>query len=134
MKRKTFVLLSILIAAVACGTAGIKRKVKGLDDAVSDYNVSLRWSMLDKIEGYHRGKNGEKKPLDRSTMATVRITGYTILQQAINEDVTEAVIKGEVEYYTTDTGTLKKHPFTHVWWYSDEEKRWYNGSDYLQLK
>ena len=134
MNRKTYVLLMILLAAVACGTTSVKTKVKSLDDAISDYNVSLRWSVLDKVESYHRGKNGEKKPLDRASMATVRITGYTILEQTINAEVNEAVIKGEVDYYTTNTGTLKKHPFTHLWWYSDVEERWYNGSDYLQIQ
>ena len=134
MKKNSYVLLLTLMAAVACGTTGIKSKMKSLDDAITDYNVSLRWSMLDKIEACHVGKNGQKKPLDRSTMATVRITGSTILEQTVNETATEAVVKGEIDYYTTNTGTLKKHPYTDVWWYSDAAKRWFNDSDYLQFK
>ena len=44
------------------------------------------------------------------------------------------LVKGEIDYYTTNTGTLKKHPYTDVWWYSDAAKRWFNDSDYLQFK
>ncbi|MBF8268983.1 MAG: hypothetical protein HW386_692 [Gammaproteobacteria bacterium] len=134
MKNNIYFLSLILITAVACGTANIKNKVKSLDDAVTDYNVSLRWSMLDNVEAYHLRNNGEKIPLDRSAMSTIRITGCTVLEQSVNEDVSEAVIKGEIDYYTTNTGTLKNVPFTHIWWYSDMAKRWYNGSDYPQFK
>jgi hypothetical protein len=131
---KVYALVIFLVAACACSAPGVKRKVISLDEAITDYNNSLRWSMLEKIDAYHLSRNGEKKSLDRAAMERVRVTGYTILEQTVNTDVTEAVVKGEIAYYTTDSGTLKKFPFTNVWWYSDEERRWYNGSDYPQFK
>lgn len=134
MNKQYFILLLISVFLVACNDSNIKKRVVNLDDSITDYNVSLRWSMFKKIEDYHKGRDGEKQRMDRSVMDTIRITGYKILEQTINEDVTEAVVQGEVEYYTTNTGTLKKHTFTHIWWYDPELKRWFNGSDYLKLK
>lgn len=134
MNKQYFILLLISIFLVACNSSSIKKKVANLDDAITDYNVSLRWSMLNKIESYHKNRDGEKQRMDRSTMEKIRITGYNILEQTLNEDATEAVVKGEVDFYSTDTGTLKKHSFTHIWWYDPELKRWFNESGYLELK
>ena len=134
MKIRILAGLWLLTAAVACGTTGIKSKMRSLDDAITDYHVSLRWSMLDKIEAYHQGRNGERKPLDRSSLNRVRITGYTIIDRNANPEATEAVVKGEVDFYTTDSGTLRKHAFTENWWYSEAAKRWFISSDYLTIK
>jgi hypothetical protein len=118
----------------ACGSTGIKTKVSSLDAVISDYNVSLRWSMLERIEAYHQGKNGDKKTVDRAALKNIRVTGCTVLEKTLNAEATEALVRGEIDYYTTDTGTLRKFPFTHVWWWSDELKRWFNGSDTPDFK
>ena len=94
----------------------------------------MRWAMLDRIEAHHLGKNGEKKPMDRSTMDEIRVTSCNVQDKILNDDVTEAVVKGEIDYYRTDSGTLKKYTFSQNWWYNEKLKRWFIDSEYPTFK
>lgn len=134
MNIRNGILITMLVLLVACNGTSVKRRVRILDESITDYNVGLRWSMLNKIEEYHMHKDGEKPKMDREAMEDIRVTGYNIQDQVINDDVTEAVIKGEVDYYKTNSGTVKKLSFTHNWWFDEEKKRWFNESDFLELK
>ena len=134
MIKRSFIFVLALIFLSACVSTGIKRKTSILDDELTDYTVSLRWSMLDTIESYHKNKNGETKPLDRSAMRDIRVTNVDLQEKSLNGDVTEAVIKGEVDYYRVDSGALKKLSVTQNWWYDDKEKRWFIDSDYIKFK
>ncbi len=133
-KFKLPVLLSLLFILVACNGTSVKRRTSSLEDSITDYNVSLRWSMFARIESHHMMRNGDLIPLDRKKLENVRVTGYEILQIIFNEDHSEAVVQGEINYYTTSSGMLKTLEFNHVWWYNEDLKRWFNTSDYLDLK
>ena len=134
MIRRFYFLVLILVLLSACVDVGIKQKMSMLDDEITDYSVSLRWSMLDTIESYHRKKSGETMPLDRSAVKDIRVTGVNMEEKSMNEDLTEAVVKGEVDYYRVDSGALKKLPFTQNWWYDDKDKHWFTDSDYIKFK
>ena len=134
MIRRSFILVLVLVLLSACVDVSMKRKASMLDDELTDYTVSLRWSMLDTIESYHRNKNGETRPLDRSAMEDIRVTNVDMQEKSMNADVTKAVIKGEVDYYRVDSGALKKLNVTQNWWYDDKEKRWFIEDDYIKFK
>ena len=134
MNKKLLILLFLSISLIACNGTSLKKRASSLHETITEYNVSLRWAMLNRLEGFHLGKDGEVKTLDRSAMEKIRVTGYDILDVSYNEDASEAVVKGQVKYYTTDSGTLKTLDFTHTWWYDEEHKQWFNASDYLDLR
>ena len=134
MIRKSYLLCLILLLFCACSSTSIKHRVTELDDEISDYNVAMRWAMLDRIEAHHMGKDGEKMPMDRSSLDEIRVTDCKVQEKNLNGDVTEAVVKGEIDYYRTDTGTLKKLPYSQNWWYNEKMKRWFIDSDYLKFK
>lgn len=134
MIRRSYFLVLVLVLLSACVNIGIKRKVSMLDDEITDYTVSLRWSMLDTIESYHKNKNGKTRPLDRSAMEDIRVTNVDLQEKSLNQDFTEAVVKGEVDYYRVDSGALKKLSITQNWWYDDKEKHWFIDGDYIKFK
>lgn len=134
MNRKSYIVYLILLVLTACSSTSVKHRVTELNDEISDYNVAMRWAMLDRIEAHHMGKDGEKMPLNRSTLDDIRVTDCKVQEKILNDDFTEAVVTGEVDYYRTDTGTLKKIPYTQTWWYDEKKKRWFINSDYLKFK
>ena len=134
MIKRCYLLCLTLLLLCACSSTGIKHRATELDDEISDYNVAMRWAMLDRIEAHHLGKNGEKKPMDRSTMDEIRVTSCNVQDKILNDDVTEAVVKGEIDYYRTDSGTLKKYTFSQNWWYNEKLKRWFIDSEYPTFK
>ena len=126
-------ILAVLVLA-GCQSAGIKTRARELDESITNYSVGLRWSMLDVIEQFHKERDGEHPALDRDAMEKVRITKSTVLKQDVNKDITEATIKGEIDYYMTDSGTLKKLNFSQDWWYDPEIKKWYIEGSYIDFK
>jgi len=67
-------------------------------------------------------------------METIRVTGFTITEKTLNEDVTEAVVKGELNYYRVDYGTLKKIDLNQTWWFEPDSKEWFLQSEFPQFK
>lgn len=136
MTKKLYFLfmISALVLLTACVNSGIKHRATELDNEITDYNVGLRWLMFNRIEAYHVKKDGKKIPLDRAAYNEIRVTGCNVEEKVLNKDVTKATVKGEVAYYRTDIGALKKIPYTQTWWYDKKQKRWFVDSDYLKFK
>lgn len=135
MLRQYIIFIFTLVLLASCnGPGGIKKRVTSLDETITDYNVAWRWGFFNKIEDYHRKNDDEEQKFDRSSFKNIRITGYSISEKIINEDIDEATVTGVLNYYNNEYGTLKELPFTHHWWYEEESKRWFNGSDYPEFK
>ena len=135
IRRLYFLFLVLaLVLLTACIDSNIKRRATELDNEITDYNVGLRWLMLNRIEAYHVSKDGKKTPLDRTAYNEIRVTDCNVEEKTMNTDVTKATVKGEVSYYRTDIGALRKIPYTQTWWYNKKQKRWFVDSDYLKFK
>ncbi len=105
---KKILILSCLLTIISCSGGQVKKKVKDLDYAINEYAFALRWSRPSDAADYHVRQDGSKTELDLSVMETFRVTGFAIMGKTSNEDITEAVVKGELNYYRVDYGTLKK--------------------------
>ena len=127
-------LVAALVLLTACVDSNIKRRATELDNEITDYNVGMRWLMFNRIEAYHMDKDGNKMPLDRAAYDEIRVTDCNVEEKVLNTDGTKATVKGEVAYYRTDRGALRKIPYTQTWWYNEKLKRWFVDSDYLKFK
>jgi len=125
MLTHKLVLLSLLAVLVSCNGVNIKHQVKTLDDAITEYNTGLRWGMFNNVDAYSKSSDGTQTPVDREAMENIRITGYEVLEKHINDDATEALVKGEINYYSNEYGTLRKIPFQQKWWYDTDSKHWF---------
>jgi len=113
----------------ACGAVGTK-KLNDLDRAIDSYVAALRWSRIDDASRRHLGKDYKQPEIDTSTMDQVRVTSYTIKKKVVNEDLNEASVISELDYYKTEYGTLKQMTLEQAWWYDEESKQWYIESDF----
>ena len=125
MSKSKILLLSLSLILVSCNSGNIKHQAQSLEKAIAEYNTGLRWAMYNNIDTYNKSEDGTHTPVDREAMKNIRITGYEILEKKINDDATEAIVKGEINYYNNEYGTLKQIPFEQKWWYDTESKHWF---------
>jgi len=133
MKCKVWTLIFVLVIS-ACGDAGIRKMVQDLDYAIDDYAYALRWSRSNDAVAYHLNRDGSRPQIELSVMESIRVTGFTIKGKALNDDLTEATVNGELEYYHNEYGTLRKTNYSQSWWYEPESKKWYVESDFPEFK
>lgn len=126
MNRLVIILLCLATLLTGCnGGGGIKRKALSLDEAINQYVFALRWGRYQDAHEYHAEEDGSKPELNLDKLNRIRITSHTIFEKNVNTDLSEATVKGELNYYSTEYGTLQKVKLDQVWWYEPETKRWY---------
>ncbi len=126
MNRLILSLLCAVTLLSACNTGGgTKNKITSLDDAINQYVFALRWGRYKDAHEYHAEADGGKPALPLDKLQQIRVTGHEIYEKNVNEEITEAIVKGEINYYHTEYGTLRKLPLNQIWWYEPESKRWY---------
>ncbi len=133
MLRNT-VMLMLLLALVACGDAGVRKKVENLDTVIDEYAYALRWMRKNDAVAYHMKRDKTRPNIDTSEMDVIRVTGFTIKEKTLNTDMTGATVVGELVYYHNEYGTLKTITYTQSWWYDAEAKKWYTESDFPEFK
>lgn len=134
MQYHKILLVLLALVLVSCNSGNIKRQAGMLDDAITEYNKSLRWSMFNNLDAYNKSPDGKQMPVDRDAMKNIRITGYEETEKVINEEVTKAIVRGEISYYNNEYGVLKKIPFEQQWWYDPELKHWFTESVLPEFK
>lgn len=129
MKKQLGLLFLATFCLVSCNTTNIKLRVESLDDSIEQYNTAWRWALYNRIASYHRHDNGQQQELDTEKLTDIRVTGYAVSEKTLNDEASEARVRGEIDYYNTRRGTLQKLSFDHQWWYDPELKAWFNGSE-----
>ena len=126
MSRPIIALLCVVILLGGCNSrGGVKNKVISLDDAIEGYLAALRWGRYQDAYRYHADKDGGQPALPLDNLEQIRVTAYDVHEKNVNDEVTEASVKGEIKYYHTDYGTVRKLPLHQLWWYEAEAKAWY---------
>lgn len=132
--NRSYKILALVMILTACGDSGIRKTVQDLDFAINDYAYALRWSRSDDAIAYHVNQDGSRPDIDISVMNAIRVTGFTIKQKDLNDDITAATVSGELDYYHNEYGTLRKIDYQQSWWYEPESKKWYLESDFPEFK
>ena len=134
MRYHKILFLLLAMVLVSCNDADLKRQASTLQDAITEYNKSLRWSMFNNLDAYNRSPDGKQMPVDRDAMKNIRITDYEVTEKVVNKEATKAIVKGEISYYNNDYGVLKKIPFEQQWWYDPGLKHWFTDSGLPNFK
>ena len=134
MRYRKILLLFVTLVLVSCNGGNIKRQISSLDDSITEYKKSMRWSMFNDLDAYSRSSDGKEMPVDRDAMKNIRITGYEVTEKNISPDATKATVKGEISYYNDEYGVLKKIPFEQNWWYDPDIKHWFTDSALPKFK
>jgi hypothetical protein len=127
---KIIIIFSLILMLTACNGVGTKKKSEGLETAIDEYVAALRWGRFDKAVEYHFDKEDNSLDVDTSKLEYIKVTGHTFKKKVINEEVDEAALQLELQYYNEEYGTVKKIIIDQVWWYSEDAKRWLLSSDF----
>lgn len=126
--NKLFLVLMLCLATLlgACNSGGgVKKKMTVLEESINQYIFALRWARYQDAHEYHFEEDGSKPPLPLDKLRLIRVTGHTIFEKNVNPELTEATVKGEINYYSSEYGTVQQLPLDQVWWYEKESSRWY---------
>lgn len=133
-KTRIWITVCLVVFLAGCGGTANKKRVSVLQESIDNYVQALRWSRLDDAVVYHVNRDGEKAEIDLTPMESIRITDYSIKDKVLNSDFTEATVTGELDYYNTAYGTLKKMPLKQKWWFEEESGKWFLESDFPKFK
>ena len=133
-KVRIGIVLYLVAVLSGCGGQGNKKRVSVLEESIENYTQALRWNMMDDAASYHVNRDGEKAMIDLEPVKSIRVTSYHITGKTINDDFTEASVNGELNYYSTDYGTLSELPLNQKWWYQESSGKWFLESDFPEFK
>lgn len=129
-----WVYVLVLAAATGCGGVSAKKKLELLDEALIQYSQALRWGRYEDVQQYHMNRHGERTPVDQAAMQPIRVTGISIQNKTVNEEVSEAIVTGQINFYHTNYGTLRQAPVNQTWWFEPESKRWFMDGEFPVFK
>lgn len=119
----------------ACGgNSAVRNQIETLDRSIEEYAYALRWQRKDDAVSYHLNRDGTRPKIDSSTMDVVRVTDFTIKDKTLDADMRGATVVGELNYYHSEYGTLKKIEYRQSWWYDEEAKKWFVDNEFPQFK
>ncbi len=133
MSFKTTIFLAVLIALcflTACQKVQTQKKLENFERSVTSYEVALRWAMHEDAYSYHISSEGVRPEVDLEKMNNINVTGINVIDRAVNDDQSEAIIKIVIMYYFKNEGTVKKLNLEQEWWYSEDNKQWFIKSDF----
>jgi len=128
-------LLCVMLLFSGCNSGGgVKKKILSLDESVEEYLAALRWGRYQDAWNYHAAQDGSKPAFPLEQLEQIRVTDHRVHEKDLNEDMSEASIKAQIEYYHTDYGTMRKAPLNQLWWYDPQARRWYLEGEMPQFR
>ena len=128
MYKVTLIMMFVLLAA--CNKLSTQKKMTNLEESLTSYEVALRWAQHQDAYSYHVSPNGTQPPVNMDRLQEISVTGIDISDKVVNEDQTEAYVKGVIRYFNKNQGTEKKLKLEQKWWYSEENKQWYIDAEF----
>lgn len=110
-----------------------QKRAKSLDASVETYRKMIRWGHFDEAVKYIRSNDGSELTPDLDRAARYRVTSFEIGNHLIADNGKEALVVALIEYYELDSGVLNSLRDDQLWWYDEDEKRWYLGSPLPQF-
>jgi hypothetical protein len=120
----------LLLAAVAAlpfaGCESIKRKDKSmrLNDALRAYTEAVRWSNFDTASLFTVPREGMPRRVDPATLAGLKVTGFAVRINYVNEAADEADVAIDFSYYHEDRGTIRTVEQHDTWYWSESRGGW----------
>ncbi len=113
------------LVLAACADMAFKDRVSSLDTSTNAYGTALRWGHYSEAARFRLPRSGPAIVPDLEPLEHIRLTSYDIIDQAVNEDATEATVEVVIGYYHNDIGRVDTLKQTQIWWYEPKEERWF---------
>jgi hypothetical protein len=122
--RRLFVMVSA--AALVAGCEGMQRKdhVARLDQSLAAYAGAVRWGNFETAGAFAVPRSGSVPPVNHAALSTLKVTGYSVRINRINEAGDEADVSLSFTYYHEDRGTVGRADQDVTWYWSDARAGW----------
>jgi len=125
MMRRSFLLLCLALVLTGCTAFSKTKHVASLDPSLSAYTGAIRWGNIDTASAFSRPRNGNSKTVNPKGFAGLKITGYRVRINRIDEQGSEANVSIGFTFYHEDQASIREVNQTTVWYYSDKDNAWY---------
>ena len=126
MRNITYFLLLIAIISIsACNTFKVRKTMEALENAITNYNVALRWGMHKEAYSYHYSSDGKQYLADLNVLEEISVTGIEVTEKTVNPEHTEAYVETTISYYFKTEGNIKKINLNQKWWLNKDLNQWF---------
>jgi len=101
-----------------------KDRKSRLGDTLSAYVGAIRWGNFETASAFAVPRSGLAKPVNLARLASVRVTGYTVRINRVNETSDEAAVSLSFTYYQEARGTVNTVNQDATWYYEEAGRRW----------
>ncbi len=127
------ILFILIISLCGCAKYKMKRNLNKFESAITSYGVAMRWAQYLDAYNYHVSPDGSQPPADLEKLQELSVTGIKVVDKAMDETQTEAVVKTEISYYFKDQGSIKTIKLEQRWWLNEKTKQWLIDSAFPQF-
>ena len=108
----------------ACAGMQKKDQVARLDQSVSAYAGAIRWGNFDTAAAFAVPRDGVSRVPDPATLVGLKVTGFSIRINRVNDPGDEANVSTSFTYYHEDRGTIRKVEQSATWYFDALKKGW----------
>ena len=118
---------------VGCNTLSERKQTTTLEDTLSTYAATIRWSALEKAYSY-RLPDPEDPDEIPGNLGNIRVTSYEVVQGPTMTDEQTAIQSVSIDYIHRDVQVMRRLLDRQVWHYDAEKERWYLKSKVPEFK
>lgn len=128
MRARVFsklVLIILIVSLSGCNQYTTKKRVRDIEEAITSYNIAMRWAQYETAYDYHVLPDGTKPPADLDALKRLSVTKVYVSSKILNDKRDEAIINTEISYYFKDQGTVKSIKLEQHWWVNEKTTQWF---------
>ena len=119
-------LMATLVSIPFAGCERIKKteKLERLDQSLNAYVGAIRWGNFDTAAAFAAPRSGGFSRLNTATLVGIKVTGFGIRINEIDEKGEEANVTTSFTYYFLDNASVRHVDQTAVWYFDPPRRGW----------
>jgi hypothetical protein len=107
-----------------CGSFRQKDQASRLDPTLTAYAGAIRWGNFDTAAAFTVPRDGSAPQHDTAALASVKVTGFSVRINRVNDAADEADVSFSFTYYQEDRGTIQTTEQRSTWYYEPARQAW----------
>lgn len=116
----------MLAVVLLAGCGGMKKRDQAsrLDQTLTAYAGAIRWGNFETAAAFTMPRDGSTPRLDPAALVGLKVTGYSVRINRVNEAGDEADVSLSFTYYQEHRGTIQTAEQNASWYYDAARKGW----------
>jgi len=118
----------------ACAHLSEQKKMEHLEAKQKLFMKALRWKSYETAASVIRFRNPARQLASIDGLNNITVTSYDLIGSVESKNDDSTVAQVLFGYIQNETGRVYQIKHTQVWWFDEESKQWYLGSDMPDFK